>query len=127
MLRHRYSCTVWKTKQDFAHSYQLKVNLYPPHGEHYSLTSFSWYLKFAEGECFRVAVVKHYWKYCISWTRNRFTSPGLHRSRHLAFSLTCSVNFLKADHEPSKSNGKSSFFPKIFGKNLLKKNALKGV
>lgn len=33
--------------------------------------------------------------------------------------LTSSVNFLKAAQDPSKSNGKSSFFPKIFGKNLF--------
>lgn len=53
--------------------------------------------------------------------------PGFTSWPSFVFSLTCSVNFLKADHEPSRSNGKSSFFPKIFGKNLLKKNALKGV
>ena len=36
------------------------------------------------------------------------------------FHPTSSVNFLKAAHEPSKSNGRSSVFPNIFGKNLLK-------
>lgn len=52
----------------------------------------------------------------LLWTKTSRVEMVDH-ARHF-FSLTCSVNFLKADHEPSKSNGKSSFFPKIFGKNL---------